>query len=74
MTKDTINNIYGLICYADTDAVKVKTGGQYSIGYITRFTAEWERVTGKLKRFPAVNNIPLVPEDRSHEKVKRIKI
>ena len=68
MSKDTITDIYGFSCYADTDSVKPPKRGTYSIGYINYFKREWERITGKLRRYPRVMQIPLVPEDRSHEK------
>lgn len=76
MNKKSLNDLYGLsVYYADTDAVQAPKPGNYSLGYIKYFKSEWATVTGKLKRYPAVMSIPLVPEDRSHEqKVKRIKI
>lgn len=66
--------------YADTDSVtpykdiQTEKSGNYSIGYINYFKREWAAITTKLKRFPKVLNFPLVPEDRHHEKMKRIKI
>ena len=65
------------IIYHDTDSVKEISGikqGNFSIGYITRFKREWEMIVTHLRKFPQVNNIPLVPEDRHHEKFKRIKV
>lgn len=75
MNKNTINDIYGWICYEDTDSLKSPPKpNNYSLGYIKYFKSEWGRITDKLKRYPKVMSIPLVPEDRSHEKkVKRIK-
>lgn len=75
MNKNSLNDLYGLsVYYADTDAVKPPKPNNYSLGYIKYFKSEWERITDKLKRYPKVMSIPLVPEDRSHEKkVKRIK-
>lgn len=55
------------------DIIEVKQGN-YSYSYISYFKREWTAITSKLKRFPAVMNIPLVPDDRSHEKMKRIKV
>ena len=66
--------------YFDTDSVRsyeeinAEKHGNYSLGYINYFKREWTAITGKLKRFPKVMSIPLVPEDRHHEKMKRIKI
>lgn len=66
--------------YFDTDSVrsyeeiKTEKHGNYSLGYINYFKREWDAITGKLKRFPKVLSMPLVPEDRHHEKMKRIKI
>lgn len=68
------------IIYADTDSVRpykdiqTEKCGNYSIGYINHFKREWDAITGKLRRFPRVMSIPLVPDDRHHEKMKRIKI
>ena len=76
MNKNTLSNLYGLLCYEDTDSLKTppKTNN-FTLGYIKYFTREWAAITGKLKRYPAVMSIPLVPNDRSHEKkIKRIKI
>lgn len=75
MNKKSLNDLYGLsVYYADTDAVITPKTTNYSLGYIKYFKREWEAITGKLRRYPKVMSIPLVPEDRSHEKkIKRVK-
>lgn len=72
---DLIKQRIGEGCPSKDRLVKAPKPANYSLGYIKYFKSEWATVTGKLKCYPAVMSIPLVPEDRSHEqKVKRIKI
>lgn len=75
MNKKSLNDLYGLsVYYADTDAVITPKSTNYSLGYIKYFKREWAVITSKLKRYPKVMAMPLVPIDRSNEpKVKRIK-
>lgn len=74
MNKETLTNIYGVMMYADTDSVKPPKTPNFTPAYIKYFAQEWNAITAKLKRYPGLKNVPLVPEDRSHEKMKRIKI
>ena len=75
MNKKCLNDLYGLsVYYADTDVVQAPKTNNYSSGYIKYFKREWEAITVKLRRYPAVMSIPLVPNDRSHEKnIKRVR-
>lgn len=53
------------------DIIEVKQGN-YTYGYVRYFKEEWNRITSKLKRYPQLKNVPLVPDDRSHERIKHV--
>ena len=72
MNKETLTNIYGVMMYVDTDSVKPPKTPNYTPGYIKYFKQEWDAITAKLKRYPGLKNVPLVPEERSRERIKRV--
>lgn len=74
MNKETLTNIYGVMMCVNTDSVNPPKTPNFTPGYIKYFTQEWNAITAKLKRYPGLKNVPLVPEDRSNEKMKRIRI